>query len=519
MTPGYSPPEQYGSSRTNARSDVYSLGATLYAAITGFIPEDSLMRALEGVELTPIRKRNPKISKQVAATIEKSMSIAPDDRYQSAREFKQALLGIQPPSGPPTAKPFPIAKDEPPEPQNLPEEKRARRVSKRPFFMLGVILLLTLAGLFYTNPGMFPFQAISIASPTATVTATATATNNPLPASDFTATATLTATPSPSPTQTATDTQTATPTRTNTPTRTATPTRTNTPQPTPLGGGAGQIAFVTLREGSPQIYTMNPDGSQQERLFLAPGGACQPKWSPDGTKLAYISPCSGRFLEYPNASILIYDLNTATSSALLAEPSGDFDPSWSPDGQSIAFTSLRTRPAISAWAQVYKIDLNSREVTRLTQTDPTQPASQPAWSPDGEQIAYSIRISGLWRIWSMSANGENPAQFFRERGGANDIHPTWAFDNLSVFFTQFRGSMTETLPMLGRYDLEQGTFEFFSITGTLLREASPSPDGLWLAAEGTDGANIDIYLLNTLTRELTRLTTDPRIDFDPDWRP
>ena len=45
MTPGYSPPEQYGTARTDQRTDVYSLGATLYAALTGVTPEDALARA------------------------------------------------------------------------------------------------------------------------------------------------------------------------------------------------------------------------------------------------------------------------------------------------------------------------------------------------------------------------------------------------------------------------------------------------------------------------------------------
>src|SRR5512139_1594261 len=59
MTPGYSPPEQYGSARTDARSDLYSLGATLYAALTGYVPEDALNRAIDQVHLSSIRKLNP----------------------------------------------------------------------------------------------------------------------------------------------------------------------------------------------------------------------------------------------------------------------------------------------------------------------------------------------------------------------------------------------------------------------------------------------------------------------------
>ena len=93
MTPGYSPPEQYGTARTDPRTDIYSLGATLYAALTGIIPEDGLARAMDNAQLTPLRKRNSKVSRRLAAAIELSMAIDPADRYQFAEEFKKALLG------------------------------------------------------------------------------------------------------------------------------------------------------------------------------------------------------------------------------------------------------------------------------------------------------------------------------------------------------------------------------------------------------------------------------------------
>src|SRR5919205_516648 len=73
MTPGYSPPEQYGTARTDPRTDIYSLGATLYAALSGIIPEDGLARAMDNTQLTPLRKRNSKVSKRLASAIEKAM--------------------------------------------------------------------------------------------------------------------------------------------------------------------------------------------------------------------------------------------------------------------------------------------------------------------------------------------------------------------------------------------------------------------------------------------------------------
>ncbi|HEY6073796.1 MAG TPA: serine/threonine-protein kinase, partial [Anaerolineales bacterium] len=92
MTPGYSPPEQYGTARTDPRSDIYSLGATLYAAASGVIPEDGLARAMENAELEPLRKRNPGTSRRFALVIEKAMAVDPLDRFQTAEDFKRALL-------------------------------------------------------------------------------------------------------------------------------------------------------------------------------------------------------------------------------------------------------------------------------------------------------------------------------------------------------------------------------------------------------------------------------------------
>ncbi|MGE5073726.1 MAG: serine/threonine-protein kinase, partial [Anaerolineae bacterium] len=121
MTPGYSPPEQYGTARTDPRTDIYSLGATLYAALTGMIPEDGLARAMDNAQLTPLRKRNPKVSRRLSAAIEKAMAIDPADRFQTAEDFKKALLSskskTERPTGEFTVSPPPTGRRAP-EPAN-----------------------------------------------------------------------------------------------------------------------------------------------------------------------------------------------------------------------------------------------------------------------------------------------------------------------------------------------------------------------------------------------------------------
>ncbi len=113
MTPGYSPPEQYGTARTDSRTDIYSLSATLYAALTGIVPEDGLARVTGNAELTPVRQLAPWAGNRLAGIIEKGLSLEAQDRYQSAEDLRQdlaqAIGNVQRMRAPITVDPGPVA--------------------------------------------------------------------------------------------------------------------------------------------------------------------------------------------------------------------------------------------------------------------------------------------------------------------------------------------------------------------------------------------------------------------------
>ena len=90
ITPGYSPQEQYGQGKTDACTDIYALGATLYHLLTGQQPPESVQRNL-GVMLTKPRQLNPAVSPQVEVTVLKSLEMLPEKRWQSAAKFKAAI--------------------------------------------------------------------------------------------------------------------------------------------------------------------------------------------------------------------------------------------------------------------------------------------------------------------------------------------------------------------------------------------------------------------------------------------
>jgi len=89
-TPNFAPPEQYSLRGTDARSDVYSLGATLYALLTGYEPIDSMTRRT-GQPLISPRQYNPSVASRIEKTILKAMALNHDARYQSANAFCEAL--------------------------------------------------------------------------------------------------------------------------------------------------------------------------------------------------------------------------------------------------------------------------------------------------------------------------------------------------------------------------------------------------------------------------------------------
>ncbi len=105
VTPGYAPPEQYlAAGKTDARSDVYSMGATLYTLLAGREPPEAPNRLLSksghtGEPMVPVRLLNPAISSATAHIIDKAMSMGTSERYQTARdlqdELASALMGLE----------------------------------------------------------------------------------------------------------------------------------------------------------------------------------------------------------------------------------------------------------------------------------------------------------------------------------------------------------------------------------------------------------------------------------------
>lgn len=94
ITPGYSPIEQYTPEKTDAYSDVYALGATVYTVLSGEVPPSATERYSSQMSLKSLRASNPNISASIEKVIFKALEKDKRDRYQSVDAFHQAFANV-----------------------------------------------------------------------------------------------------------------------------------------------------------------------------------------------------------------------------------------------------------------------------------------------------------------------------------------------------------------------------------------------------------------------------------------
>jgi Tol biopolymer transport system component len=158
-----------------------------------------------------------------------------------------------------------------------------------------------------------------------------------------------------------------------------------------------KIVFGSTRDTNPEIFVMDPNGSNIVRLTNNPAADGQPAWSPDGTKIAFATDRDG------NNEIYVMNANGSVPVNLTNNVASDLAPAWSPDGTKIAFQSDRqTNDA------VWVMNADGSNPVRLTNptTDPSSAAGAPSWSPDGTRIAYEQAGD----IWVMNVDGSRKIQ-------------------------------------------------------------------------------------------------------------
>ena len=152
-----------------------------------------------------------------------------------------------------------------------------------------------------------------------------------------------------------------------------------------------KVAFMSDRDGTLQVYTMNADGSEQQRLDSSSDNKEYPVWSSDG--FVYYNSYKTNNLEICRKKAD----GSGSEENLTNNSADDYQCSVSPDGSKVVFSSDRD----SYGREIYKMNADGTAVERLT--DSPNQAGQPDFSPDGTKIVYcdwcpSPETSDLWIV-------------------------------------------------------------------------------------------------------------------------
>ncbi len=191
-----------------------------------------------------------------------------------------------------------------------------------------------------------------------------------------------------------------------------------------------KIAFVSGRDGNNEVYVMGADGTNPTRLTDNTVSDGSPAWSPDGTKIAFDRVGEIFFMNAADGT----DEVQLTFNVAMTFPS-DFAPAWSPDGMVIAFSRslsnvIQEICSINADGTGTVLCTNNVQITRF-----------PNWSPDGTSIAFDRGPAGSAFIYVMDPDFSNQTKI---TSGLIDQEPAWSPDGTKIAFTRF--NLTGTVP-------------------------------------------------------------------------
>lgn len=270
--------------------------------------------------------------------------------------------------------------------------------------------------------------------------------------------------------------------------------------------------------GDPNVWRMNPDGSNKVQLTTL--GGDQPVISPDGSKIVFTStrdyvppppppPCCDWFYPWSHGGteeIYVMNADGTGQTRLTTDDGRDLSPAWSPDGSKIIFMSDRT----GNW-QIWTIDPAGNNPTQVVTTASNE--TNPKFSPDGTKIVFISSRSGKGQVWTMNADGTSPFRVTQD-SYSND-YPSWSPDGTRIAFTSERlGSGPDTYTIA-----PDGTSPSPALTSTFTQQPQWSPDSSRIVVQSPRNGNWDVYSMKADGTDQVRLTTDSGLDTTPFWGP
>ena len=278
----------------------------------------------------------------------------------------------------------------------------------------------------------------------------------------------------------------------------------------------GKIAFASDRDGDYEIYVMDADGSNVTQLTFNESNDTQPSWSPDGTKIVFISDRDSFERSY---RIYVMQSDGSNQQRLGFSDSREQFPVWSPDGSQIAYSVAETTDETYG-TNIHIMNVDGSGDYRVTTVTGFKEYNLGSWSPDGTHLAYSTDV-----------NSENSLRAYGTDYTTSSI-------NLSNGEIQLLGGvgMEFYLP-LPRYSPDGNQVVFHQNDATIYtfniheqnRDAYTwgyypawSPDGTQIVFSRKQdlSENMNLFVMNADGSQMVQLTDTPEFDNQyPSWQP
>jgi TolB protein len=190
-----------------------------------------------------------------------------------------------------------------------------------------------------------------------------------------------------------------------------------------------RIAYITTQRQAAgnvvyNLVVADADGYNPQVILRSTQPLMSPSWSPDGSRLAYVS------FENRRSQIVVQDVYSGARQTVAAYPGINGAPAWSPDGQRLAFTLSK-----DGNPEIYLYNLAGGGLVRLTNS--TSINTEPAWSPDGKSLVFTSDRGGSPQLYRLSLNGGQPQRLTFE--GDYNARPVFSPDGRYLAMVHRKG--------------------------------------------------------------------------------
>lgn len=276
-----------------------------------------------------------------------------------------------------------------------------------------------------------------------------------------------------------------------------------------------KIAFVSNRGGHKEIWEMDYDGANQHQLTHLGTISLTPRWSPDDSHIAFT--CFEAYRKIVSAQICMYSMLTNRVTSFPRFPGTNASPAWSPDGNQLAFMA-----SMNGDPEIYVSDTSGRNLHRLTYS--VAVSTSPTWNPKtGNQIIFVSDRGGLPDLFQMNSDGSSMQKIPMSAAtgvAAADlpatgyvIDPTWSPNGELIAFSWRRPA--------GNYDIyvmDLASHQLIELTRDSGQNERPSwaPDGRHIVFESTRSGSLQVWSMLADGSEARQLTTTGRNE-SPNW--